>query len=92
MASKNVADLERLIEVLVRAIRIEREVRDLYQRTAKRAPTDVTRVMFDLLCLEETHHLERLEEMLRVLRGELQAAKRGKPKAAAADGGNRPKG
>jgi len=74
--SEQTKQLERLIEVIVRMIPKERQARDVYRDTAAWAPTEMTRILFEHLSLEEEKHESKLQAVLKILQKELAEAKK----------------
>jgi len=68
---ESVKELERMIEVVVRAIPKEREARDLYRSTAESATMEMTKRLFERLADQEQEHERKLMAVLDLLRQEL---------------------
>lgn len=71
MADDRNKELERMIEVVVRAIPKERDARDLYRATAASASMEMTRRLFEKLAEDEQMHEQKLRAVLELLREEL---------------------
>ena len=65
--------LARLIETIVRSIPKEREARDLYLATARDAPSEMTRLLFERLAKDEEGHEAKLRAVLELLQREATA-------------------
>jgi rubrerythrin len=70
MAAKQTKDVEALIEVILRMIPKEREAQEVYRRTAKTAPNEMTRLLFEQLAEQEEVHERKLRAALELLRCE----------------------
>jgi rubrerythrin len=71
MARDKAREIERMIEVVVRAIPKEREARDLYRSTSESATMDMTRLLFEKLARDEAQHEKKLTAILGLLKREL---------------------
>jgi len=71
MSEDRKQELERMIEVVVRAIPKERAAQDLYRATAASASMDMTRKLFEKLADDERMHEEKLRAVLSLLRKEM---------------------
>jgi len=65
-----VKDVEALIEVILRMIPKEREAREIYRSTARGAPDEMTRLLFEKLAEQEEIHERKLRAALELLRCE----------------------
>jgi len=74
--SDEVKQLERMIEVIVRMIPVERRARDVYQKTAASTDSKKNRILFEHLANQEAEHLTKLMAALRILQDELEVAKK----------------
>jgi rubrerythrin len=63
-------DIEALVEVILRMIPKEREAREIYRQTAKTAPDEMTRLLFEKLAEQEQIHERKLKAALELLRCE----------------------
>ena len=70
MARGKVKDVEALVEVILRMIPKEREAQEVYRRTAKTAPNEMTRLLFERLAEQEEIHERKLKAALELLRCE----------------------
>jgi len=77
MAKATVKELERMVEVVLRSMRKERDARDLYLATAKRAPTEMTKVLFERLAQQEEEHEKKLHAAMDILRDEIDRIRQG---------------
>jgi len=75
MVQEKVRELEAMIEVILRSIRKERDARDLYLATARRAPSEMTRMLFERLAKQEEEHETKLHAAMDILREELESFK-----------------
>jgi len=62
--------LDRMIQVIVRAIPKERQAHDLYISTAAQAPSETTRLLFERLAEQEEQHEEKMRAALMLLQQE----------------------
>lgn len=67
--------LERMIEVIARAIPKERDAARLYRETAKQAKQEMARMLFEKLAAQEEEHEVKLRSAMQILRRELQQSK-----------------
>jgi rubrerythrin len=70
MGRDRVKDVEGLIEVILRMIPKEREAHEVYRRTARAAPSEMTRLLFEQLAEQEGIHERKLKAALELLRCE----------------------
>ena len=63
-------DVEALIEVILRMIPKEREAQEVYRQTARTAPNEMTRLLFERLAEQEEVHERKLKASLELLRCE----------------------
>jgi len=70
MGRQQVKDTEALIEVILRMIPKEREAQEVYRKTAKAAPNEMTRLLFERLAEQEEVHERKLKAALELLRCE----------------------
>lgn len=75
MVEHEIKELERMIEVILRSIRKEHDARDLYLATARRAPTEMTRILFERLAKQEQEHEKKLHAAMDILREEIDNLK-----------------
>jgi len=71
MTREDEKQLERMIEVIARAIPKERDAARLYRDTAKLAQSEMPRMLFDKLASQEEEHEVKLRSALEILRREL---------------------
>lgn len=64
-------ELERMIEVVVRAIPKERDAQNLYRATARSATMEMTRKLFEKLADDEAMHEQKLRAVKELLEKEL---------------------
>jgi rubrerythrin len=70
MGRGRVKDVEALIEVILRMIPKEREAQAVYRNTARTAPSEMTRLLFEKLAEQEEVHERKLRAALELLRCE----------------------
>jgi len=74
MADGDIKEIDRMIEVIVRSIRKEREAHDLYLATARSATREMTRLLFEKLAEQEEEHEKKLRAAMRLLEQEKKKA------------------
>ena len=74
MAGGDVKEIDRMIEVIVRSIRKEREAHDLYLATARSATGEMTRKLFERLAEQEMEHERKLRAAMKLLEQEKRKA------------------
>ena len=67
MSKDKIKQIDKLIEVIIRMIRKERESKSVYQKTSKKAPSDMTRLLFIQLAEQEEVHEKKLRAALELL-------------------------
>ena len=67
MSKDKIKQIDKLIEVIIRMIRKERESKSVYQKTSKKAPSDMTRLLFKQLAEQEEVHEKKLRAALELL-------------------------
>jgi len=77
MSEATIRELEGMIEVILGSMRKERDARDLYLATAKRAPTEMTKILFERLAQQEEEHEKRLHAAMDILRDEVDRIRQG---------------
>jgi len=70
--SDEIKQLERMIEVVARMIPKERQALEIYRKTAASAPTELTRILFERLALQEEEHEAKLRAALKILQAEVR--------------------
>lgn len=70
MGRDRARDIEALVEVILRMIPKEREAREVYRKTARDAPDEMTRLLFEQLAEQEEIHERKLRAALELLRCE----------------------
>lgn len=83
MTHEDQKQLERMIEVIARAIPKERDAAKLYRETARSSKQEMARMLFEKLASQEEEHELKLRSAMEILRRELAAAK-AHPQAAVA--------
>ena len=75
MSRQEIRQLEKMIEIISRAIPKETAAAKLYQRTAKEAAREMTRMLFGKLAKQAGEHESKLRATLAILRQELERVK-----------------
>lgn len=75
MTREEIRQLERMIEIIVRAIPKERAAAKMYGETASKAAREITRMLFSKLHADASQHEEKLGATLEILRKELRRLK-----------------
>ena len=75
MDKSNVKEIEHLIEVVLRSIPKERQAHDIYQATAEKSKSEMTRLLFEKLAEQEEQHEAKLHGALEFLKEEISEAK-----------------
>ena len=70
MADDQIGKLDHMIDVIVRCIPKERQARDLYLATSKRASSEATKLLFEHLAEQEEQHEEKLRASMAMLQEE----------------------
>lgn len=68
---EDVRQLERMIEMIARAIPKEQQAARMYHDAAKLGTREMTRVLFDRLAAQEEEHEQKLRATMELLRNEL---------------------
>lgn len=84
MSRQEIRQLEKMIEIVARAIPKETAAAKLYERTAKEAEREMTRMLFSKLFHDAQDHEQKLRATLSILRRELERARH--PDKAADEG------
>jgi rubrerythrin len=75
MTHEDAKQLERMIEVIARAIPKERDAAKLYRDTARSTKQEMARMLFEKLASQEEEHELKLRSAMEILRRELAMAK-----------------
>ena len=67
MSRDKIKQIDKLIEVIILMIRGERESKSIYQKNAKKAPTEMSRLLFKQLAEQEEFHEKKLRAALELL-------------------------
>lgn len=70
MSDDQIGKLDRMIQVIVRALPKERQAQELYLATAEQAPSEMTRLLFERLAEQEKQHEEKMRAALALLQDE----------------------
>ncbi len=70
MTREEIKKIDMLIEVILRMIPKEREAQIVYGETAKKAPSEMSRLLFERLASEEAGHERKLRAALELLEKE----------------------
>ncbi|HUU27151.1 MAG TPA: ferritin family protein [archaeon] len=75
MNKSNIKQIEKLIEVVIRAIPTERLAHDVYINTANESKSEMIRILFQMLAGQEEQHEAKLRGALEFLKEEIEEAK-----------------
>jgi rubrerythrin len=67
MSRDKIKQIDKLIEIIILMIRGERESKIIYQKNAKKAPTEMSRLLFKQLAEQEEVHEKKLRAALELL-------------------------
>lgn len=70
VARTHIKQIDMLIEVILRMIAKEREAQRVYIENAKKAPSNMSRILFEHLADEEIEHEKKLRTALELLEKE----------------------
>jgi rubrerythrin len=67
MSRNKIKQIDKLIEVTILMMHSERESKNIYQKNAKKAPTEMSRLLFEQLAEQEEVHERKLRAALELL-------------------------